>query len=76
MDKSATEIDFESLGSEVELNKVLADRATPDYKGDGIRVKTDVDLRIEQIREGIDTEVKRTPERIPGLSSNLSRSDF
>lgn len=76
MDKSATDVDVESLGSEVELNKAKAERGTADWKGDGIQVKTDVDLRIEEIRQGIETEVRRTQERKPGLSSNPPRSNF
>ena len=76
MDKSATDGDGESLGSEVELNKAKAQRGTPDWTGEGIQVKTDVDLRIEEIRQGIETEVRRTHERMPGaaLSTNQPRN--
>jgi hypothetical protein len=76
MDKSANDADVESLGSEVELNKGKAERGTADWKGEGIQVKTDVDLRIEEIRQGIETEVRRTQERTPGLASNLPRSNY
>ena len=80
MDKSGNEVDVESVGetgSEVELNlKNKAERGTADWQGDGIQVKTDVDLRIEEIRQGIETESRRMQERTPGLSSNPSRSNF
>jgi hypothetical protein len=77
MDKSGN--DVESLGesgSEVELNlKNKAERGTADWKGEGIQVKTDVDLKIEEIRLGIENEVKRTQERMPGLSANPPRAN-
>lgn len=80
MDKSGNEVDVESVGetgSEVELNlKNKAERGTADWKGDGIQVKTDVDLKIEEIRQGIETESRRIQERTPGLGSNPSRSNF
>lgn len=74
MDKSATDVDVESLGSEAELNnKARAERGTTDWKGEGIQVKTDVDLKIEAVRQGIENEARRAQ---PGLSSNPSRTDF
>jgi hypothetical protein len=80
MDKTGNDVDVESVGesgSEVELNlKTKAGRGTADWKGEGIQVKTDVDLKIEEIRQGIESEVRRTQERTPGLSSNPSRSNF
>ena len=76
MDKSANEVDVESLGSEVELNKTTAERGTPDWKGEGIKVKTDVDLRIEEIRECIETEVRRTQERMPSSASKPPYSSY
>ena len=60
-----TDVDADSLGSEAELHKVKAERGTPDWLGDGIRVKTDVDMRIEDIRKGIEAEVRKTQDRTP-----------
>ena len=79
MDKSGNDVDIESVGdgSEVELNlKNKAERGTPNWAGDGIQVKTDVDLKIEEIRQGIETEARRMQERTSGLSSNPARSNF
>ena len=80
MDKGANDADVESVGesgSEIELNlKNKVEKGTPDWKGDGIQVKTDVDLRIEEIRQGIESEVRRTQERTPGSTSNPPRSMY
>jgi hypothetical protein len=79
MNKSGHDGDLESIGesgSDVELNlKNKAERGTLDWNGDGIQVKTDVDLRIEEVRHGIEKEVRRTQERA-GLASSPARVEF
>ena len=53
MDKYGNEIDIESVGeteSETELNKTNGGKKEAgESQGDGIQVKTDVDLRIEEV---------------------------
>lgn len=65
--RSVNDHDLDSIGesgSDVELNlRNKAERGTSDWNGEGIQVKTDVDLRIEEVRNGIEREVKRTQER-------------
>ncbi len=79
MDKYGNVVDVESVGktgSEVELNQVKGGkkeerRDNGDWQGDGIQVKTDVDLRIEEVRMGIEAEIRKG-----GLSTNVSHWGF
>ena len=69
MDRSEVDVDVES-GSEIELNtkirggmneKAIRDNDT--WEGQGIKVKTDVDLRIEEVRTEIEKETMRVQQR-------------
>lgn len=77
MDKYGNEIDVESVGetgSEIELNKTNGGKKeTGDWQGDGIQVKTDVDLKIEEVRRGIEAELRG---QRGGLSTNVSYGGF
>jgi hypothetical protein len=67
MDRS--EVDVES-GSEIELNTKIRgginenpERDSDAWEGQGIKVKTDVDLRIEEVRSEIEKETMRVQQR-------------
>jgi hypothetical protein len=67
MDRS--EVDVES-GSEIELNTKIrggmnenAEKDSDAWEGQGIKVKTDVDLRIEEVRSEIEKETMRVQQR-------------
>ena len=60
-DKNGLDVDVESMGesgSEIELNSKGSGKGG-EWMGEGIQVKTDVDLRIEEVRQGIEREVQR-----------------
>jgi len=64
MNKNEIEVDIESLednGSEVQPNKVQ--RGTLGWTGEGIRVKTDVDLRMGKVRQCIEREARNLQDR-------------
>jgi len=73
--KYGVEVDVESVGegSEVEFNTAAAigtahGGATPmpahTWDGEGIQVKTDVDLKIERVRKEIEIESARSQSRM------------
>jgi hypothetical protein len=76
--KYGAEVDIESVGegSEVELNQGVAaigmahggsgtmHASSDTWNGEGIQVKTDVDLRIERVRREIEIETVRSQSRM------------
>jgi hypothetical protein len=75
-DKNGIEVDGESVvesGSEIELNATRNKK--DEWKGEGIQVTTDVDLRIEEVRQGIEREVQRQNVGT-GLKTNITHSNF
>jgi hypothetical protein len=76
--KYGVEVDVESVGegSEVELNQRVAaigmahggngamHASSDTWNGEGIQVKTDVDLRIEMVRREIEIETVKSQSRM------------
>ena len=62
--KETSELDAESLaenGSDIELNTRVKGGETDvsSWVGEGIRVKTEVDFRIEEVRQEIERETRK-----------------